>query len=201
MTTVDFYYGLSSRYSYLAACRIAAIEERTGARFRWCPLQSSLLIAQGGNPFAGPPLSGQYDWGWRRRDAEAWAAWIGVPFRDPVGRLTCDEQLPALAALAAGRQGAVTAMSQRLFRLIFVDDRSSLAHDDILAEAAACGLDRAHFEADLDGADLAEEHRRVVEEAARRGAFGVPSFVLEDGRMFWGNDRLVLLEAALAGRI
>ena len=30
-----------------------------------------------------------------------------------------------------------------------------------------------------------------------RGAFGVPTFFLGD-RMFWGNDRLVLLEAALA---
>ena len=196
MTTVDFYYGLGSRYSYLAACRLAAIEERTGARFRWRPLQSSLLIARDGDPFAGRPLSGQYDWGWRRRDAEAWAAWIGVPFRDPVGRLAFDEQLPALAALAAGRQGAVIAMSRRLFRLIFVDDRA-----DILAEADACGLDPARFAADLASAGLAEEHRRTVGEAAARGAFGVPSFFLDDGRMFWGNDRLVLLEAALTGRI
>ncbi len=201
MAIVDFYYGLGSRYSYLAACRIAAIEGRTGARFRWRPLQSSLLIARDGDPFAGRPLSGQYDWGWRRRDAEAWAAWIGVPFRDPVGRLAFDDELLALAALAAGRQDAVIAMSRRLFRLIFVDDRTRLERGDVLAEADACGLDPARFQADLASADLAEEHRRQVAEAAARGAFGVPSFVLDDGRMFWGNDRLVLLEAALTGRI
>ena len=198
---VDFYYGLASRYSYLAACRLAGIERRTGARFRWRPLQSALLIARDGrDPFADKAPSGQYDWTWRRRDAEAWAAWIGVPFRDPVGRLAFDEALPALAALAAGRQGETAAMSRRLFRAIFVDERSALGHGDIVAEARALGLDMARFEADLASASLAAQHRRTVEEAAARGAFGVPSFFLGE-RMFWGNDRLVLLEAALEGRI
>ena len=112
-----------------------------------------------------------------------------------------DEALPTLAALAAGRQGAVAAMSRHLFRLIFVDERTGFDHDDVVAEARSCGLDPARFESDLASASLAEEHRRTVEEAAARGAFGVPSFFLEDGRMFWGNDRLVLLEAALEGRI
>ncbi|HEY2871122.1 MAG TPA: DsbA family protein [Reyranella sp.] len=37
-----------------------------------------------------------------------------------------------------------------------------------------------------------------MDEAHRRGAFGVPTFFL-DGRLFWGNDRLPLLEAALRG--
>ena len=31
-----------------------------------------------------------------------------------------------------------------------------------------------------------------------RGAFGVPTFFLGE-RMFWGNDRLPLFEAALGG--
>ena len=150
---VDFYYGLASRYSYLASCRLAGIERRTGARFRWRPLQSALLIARDGrDPFAGEAPSGQYDWTWRRRDAEAWAAWIGVPFRDPVGRLAFDEALPALAA-----------MSRRLFRAIFVDERSALGQGDIVAEARALGLDTARFEADLASASLAAQHRRTVE--------------------------------------
>jgi 2-hydroxychromene-2-carboxylate isomerase len=32
--------------------------------------------------------------------------------------------------------------------------------------------------------------RRVNEEAQGRGVFGAPTFVAEDGEMFWGNDRL-----------
>jgi 2-hydroxychromene-2-carboxylate isomerase len=36
--------------------------------------------------------------------------------------------------------------------------------------------------------------RAQTEEAQRLGIFGAPSFVTQDGELFWGNDRL---EAAL----
>ena len=39
----------------------------------------------------------------------------------------------------------------------------------------------------------------MLEEARARGAFGVPTFFVGE-QMFWGNDRLVILEAALAGK-
>src|SRR3546814_1950169 len=84
---VDFYYGIGSRYSYLAANRLGGIARDYGCRFRWLPLFSGRLIgADGADPFRGAPVSGQYDWDYRRRDAEAWAAFDGVPFHEPRGR-------------------------------------------------------------------------------------------------------------------
>ncbi len=38
---------------------------------------------------------------------------------------------------------------------------------------------------------------QTAEEARSAGAFGVPTFVV-DGEVFWGQDRLELLEDALA---
>jgi len=200
MPTVDFIYGLGSRYSYLASTQIVRIERETGASFRWRPLSSSRLIGRRPHdPFAAQD-GGQYDWDYRKRDALDWAALYGVPFRDPVGRLTYDPMLPALAALAAGRQGAVVGMSHRLFRLGFVDDRSTYGRDEVVAEARAEALDIGRFERHLDDPGLREDHDRAVEEAERQGAFGVPTFLLGE-QLFWGNDRLVLLEAALRGEI
>ena len=75
MTTVDFYYSIGSRYSYLASSQIAALERETGCRVVWHPLNSTTLISRrGANPFEGPPVSGQYDWSYRERDAKRWAA-------------------------------------------------------------------------------------------------------------------------------
>ncbi len=50
-TTVIFYYGVASRYSYLASTQIAALEEETGWRVRWLPICSRDPIRQGGDPF------------------------------------------------------------------------------------------------------------------------------------------------------
>ena len=45
-------------------------------------------------------------------------------------------------------------------------------------------------------ADLAQKHQQCVLEVESRGAFGVPTFCYGD-ELYWGNDKLVLLEAAL----
>jgi 2-hydroxychromene-2-carboxylate isomerase len=194
--TVDFYLGLGSRYSYLAASQIDRIEKAHGCRFVWKPIASGALMDRcGGNPFRGEPLSGQYDWGYREYDAKCWAAYYGIPFHEPVAFRT-DPAMLALACLAAETQGALVPCCQLLQRLIFVD---GVAIDDtVLVELAKpLGLDAEAFQRDLRAPQTRVRHERLLDEAKGRGAFGVPTFFLGD-RMFWGNDRLVLLEAALA---
>lgn len=198
MATVDFIYGLGSRYSYLASTQIGRIAHETGATFRWQPLSSRLLLGRrNDDPFTAD-AQGQYDWAYRKRDAEAWARYYRIPFNEPIGRLTYEPTLPALAALAAGRQGQVEAMSNLLFRLIFVDDLTSFGRNKILEEAGTLELDLARFESDLDSPELAQEHEQRISEVESRGVFGVPTFLHRD-ELYWGNDRLVLLEAALKG--
>ncbi len=51
---------------------------------------------------------------------------------------------------------------------------------------------------DPDGDDVKAELRANTEAALAAGAFGVPSFGLDD-RLFWGLDALPMLRAALAG--
>lgn len=69
---VDFYFGAGSRYSYLASTQLETLEAETGARFNWLAVDSTRLIAaRGHNLFSGQNGAGQYDWAYRRRDAEA----------------------------------------------------------------------------------------------------------------------------------
>ncbi len=98
---IDFYYGLGSRYSYLASTQLERIAAETGCRFDWHPLKSGALMdLRGGHPFHGAPASGQYEWPYRRLDAEAWAEYYGVPYREPVDFLV-DPAYLAVAASAA----------------------------------------------------------------------------------------------------
>ncbi len=189
---VDFYYGLGSRYSYLASTRLARIEAETGCRFDWHPLKSGALMElRGGHPFRGPPVSGQYEWPYRQYDAEAWAEYYGVPYREPV-EFRADPKFLALAATAAKRLGAVEAYSRRLFRAIFVE-AGAIAEADLTGFAADAGLDAQAFRAGLEDPATAELHEAALHEAHRRGAFGVPTFFVGD-HLFWGNDRLPLVE-------
>ncbi len=194
---VDFFFGLGSRYSYLAASQVERIEARHNCRFLWKPLASGALMdRRGANPFHGAPPSGQYEWNYREYDAKGWASFYGIPFREPA-EFKVEPSVPALACLAADKQGALVRCCRLLFQMIFAD---GVALDAAAIDAlpGRLGLDAAIFRRDLDSSQTRKQHDAQLDDAARRGAFGVPTFFVGD-RMFWGNDRLVLLEAALCG--
>jgi len=194
MASVDFYLGLGSRYSYLAASQIDRIEARQGCRFAWKPIASGALIdRRGANPFRLPPV-GQYDPGYREADAAAWSALYGIPFHEPVP-FAVEPEMPALACLAADRQAALVPCCRLLFRLIFAEG-ATIDAAAIAALPARLGLDEAVFRQALEAPETRARHEALIDEAEARGAFGVPTFFLGE-RMFWGNDRLPLLEAAL----
>ena len=68
----------------------------------------------------------------------------------------------------------------------------------IALAAQRAGLDAAELraggpsDAELDGL-----HEQFTQEALTAGVFGAPSYVLPSGEIFWGQDRLELLERAL----
>src|SRR5262249_9763174 len=131
MERIDFCFGLGSRYSYLAFTQIDRIERTYACRFVLHPISSvELLALRAASPFENEPVSGQYDWGWRRRDAERWAALYGVPFCEPAP-LPADHRLMARACHAADLQGQLRRYAAALFRAVFVD------HETIDANACA----------------------------------------------------------------
>ncbi len=196
--TVDFYFSCPSRYSYLASTQVAAIEARHGCRFRWLPVRNGAVVeARGPSPFNREvPPSGQYDWPYREYDATCWANYYGVPYVEPVN-FRKDPPFIVRSCYAAEAQGQLVPFARRLSQAIFVESRA--IDEAVLAELAGeLGLDGAAFRAAFDDPAVAAREMAVLEEATRIGVFGVPTFLFE-GRLFWGNDRLVLLEHALSG--
>ena len=195
-TPVDFFYGLGSRYSYLASTQIAQLEAETGCRVRWRPLYSPDLFAlRDADPFQGKPVSGQYAWSYRGFDAACWADYYGVPFREP-DDVEADWRLLALAATVADCLGAVELYSRRLFAAVSVEDVSPLDAAACLRLAGEVGLDQSAFGMALEAPETAAALAATVADAHALGAFGVPSFVL-DGQVFWGNDRLPIVRHRL----
>jgi len=195
MTRVQFFYGLGSRYSYLAATQLPALAVRTGAAFKWRPLFSGELMRRlGRSPFEGAPLSGQYDWTYRRIDAERWAALYGAPFVEPAPFALPPERY-ALAAEAARGFGRIEAFSLALFRAIF-GTGAPVGAAEVEASAAAAGIDPAAHAAATDAPETAAAVEASLEAAFGAGVFGVPTFLVDED-LYWGNDRLPLLERRL----
>jgi len=196
--TVDFYFGLSSRYSYLAHTQIDAIARRTGATFVWKPLFSpDMMNRRGQNPFAVAPPSGAYDVDYRLRDVRRWAAHYGIPYHEIDGRLEGDRRLFSLAAVAGAALGKAEEMSRAIFAALFQSERRTLTDLELVELAVATGLDAAAYAQALTAPETEALHDSHIDEAIAAGAFGVPTFVCK-GNLWFGNDRLVLMEEWLS---
>ncbi|MCA6554169.1 MAG: 2-hydroxychromene-2-carboxylate isomerase [Pseudanabaena sp.] len=193
---IDFYYGLGSRYSYLAASQISYIEARFDCQFIWKPLFSGKLIQLWQrNPFTEQHVSGQYDWTYRQLDAKRWADYYGIPFHEPKLKKIAPELL-AIAVLAANRYDLLINYSHLLFQKIFAE-QIEVEVELLIKLASSLEIPEDNFREALRSPHLHLELDQIIQEAFHRGAFGVPTFFV-DSEMFWGNDRLMLLEHYLS---
>jgi 2-hydroxychromene-2-carboxylate isomerase len=194
MKRVEFFFDLSSPYSYLASTQIEAVAARAGAEVAWRPFVLAAVFKAANNtmPAASPPKAK-----WMVRDLERWAAHYGVPFRFasrfPINGIRAERLI-----LVGERAGANTAgpLAHAAFHAFWVDDRD-LTDDAVLRDlAAGAGLDPERALAAIEEPEIKARLREHTDDAIRRGAFGAPAmFVGEE--LFWGNDRLPFVEAAL----
>ncbi len=194
MTTVEFHYDLVCPYAYLASTQIEALAERSEATIEWRPfLLGGVFRAIGAadDPNAAMPKAKAEH---NRRDMERWAAHFGVPLTMPAEHPR--RTVLSLRALLAAGEEARPAATHALFAAYWargedVTDPEVVARvlTDAGVDGEAC-LERASHQA------IKDELRSRTDEAAAAGVFGAPTFIV-DGELFWGQDRLHFVEAAL----
>jgi 2-hydroxychromene-2-carboxylate isomerase len=93
-------------------------------------------------------------------------------------------------------EGKLVPYSTAAFEAYWGDDRD-IAREEVLADIAArAGLDRQRFFAAIETDACKQKLRANTDELIARGGFGSPTMFVGDS-MFFGNDRLPLVKAAL----
>lgn len=196
--TVEFLFDVGSPYSYLAATQLEALALRTGAAFRWRPfLLGGVFKATGNHTPATVAAKAR----WMLEDLHRWAERYGVAFAFSKNfpRNTLRAQRALTAAARQGGDQVVPALALALFEAYWVHDHD-VTDDAVIGQAvaAASELEPATVLAALDQQQTKDALRATTDEAVARGAFGAPTFLVDD-TMYWGNDRMVLLEDYLRG--
>jgi 2-hydroxychromene-2-carboxylate isomerase len=194
--SIEFFWDAASPYTYLASTQIEAVAARAGASLVWKPfLLGKVFEATGNKMPAAIPAKGKHLFLDVRRWAEHYGVPVGFPKVFPVNSV-----LALRAGIAAGRHGQGAAFAKAVMKAYWVDGTDIGQAGVIGAVAAALGLDGAALVAQAQEQPVKDELRANTEEAVKRGAFGAPTFFVGE-QMFWGNDRLVLLEQFLSGKI
>ena len=190
MERVRFYYDFTSPYTYLASTRVDALAARTGAEITWIPvLLGGILKATGNQPPAMLPARALY----MPRDLERWAAFYGVPYRmSPHFPLNPLPALRAACALSAQRPEAYRPFVAACFRAGWVDGLD--LGDPAVWTTLAGETHRAFVTEAAAAPEWKDALKKNTEAAVTAGAFGAPAFVIGKDELYFGNDRLELLE-------
>jgi 2-hydroxychromene-2-carboxylate isomerase len=184
----EFFFDYGSPFSYLADTQIPALLKRTGAQIIYKPMLLGGVFKATGN--ASPitiPAKGKY----MSVDLPMWAAHYGVPMKmNPFFPINTIRIMRG--AVAAQSAGCFPAYHATMFRAMWAEGVNLGDAGVVKAIFTQLGMDPDAVERE----DVKERLRANTDEAVARGAFGAPTFFVGDA-MFWGNDRMHFVEAAL----
>jgi 2-hydroxychromene-2-carboxylate isomerase len=188
MPRLEFWYEFASTYSYLSAMRIESLARPAGLDVVWRPfLLGPIFRSQGWetSPFNLYPAKGRY----MVRDLQRLAASRGLEFRMP-GVFPANGLKAARLALVGAEDGWIARFTRGLYSAEFgrgADIASDAVLETVLVET---GVDPASVRQRAEGAEVKQRLKDQTAEAQMRGIFGAPTFITEDGELFWGDDRL-----------
>jgi len=195
--TVDYYLSLNSPWTYIGSAPFAEIARRNGVTVNVKPAKFGPIFEQtGGLPL--PKRSPQRR-AYRMMELKRWREVRGLPLNLEPKHFPCDDAAATRLVIAAKLQGKdAHKLSLELGRAVW-EREESLADAAVMALAAQrAGLDAAALRAGgPSDAELDALFQQYTEDALAAGVFGAPSYVLPSGEIFWGQDRLELLEHAL----
>jgi len=198
MPTVELFYDYSSPWTYLAFTRIEEVARRTTATIDWRPiLVGGIFNTVNPSVYESRerpvPAKARY----LAKDLQDWTEFYGLKILFPPSVFPVNSVKSLRGALVALEHGKICAYSEAVFSAYWSDDLD-ISKDEVLEPLVRkVGLDPAEYFEKIQQPAYKDRIRANTEECMRRGGFGSPTLFVGDS-MFFGNDRLVLVEHALA---
>ena len=204
-TRIRVYSDYKSPYAYLAKDPAYDLARETGVTLEWLPYTldipaylGSAKLDTGGNVVEQSRNAHQ----WRRvkysyMDCRREANRRGLTIRGP--RKIFDSSLANIGLLYAQRHGVFRAYHDRVFERFWKRELDIERPAALAAVLAECGADTKNFPNFLDG-EGRRELECIQQEAEAAGVFGVPSYLLEDGDLYWGREHLPRIRELVSAR-
>jgi 2-hydroxychromene-2-carboxylate isomerase len=195
----EFFYDLSSPWTYLAFTNLIGVTERTGETAALRPiLVGGVFNAVNPAVYAVREQSDnrrlKHSW----KVLKDWAALTGVEMNFP------SQYHPAksvnamrMACALADDMQALTTFTKAAFESYFGAQENLDDPDVLIAIANRAGLDGQAIRAASQTDEIKVRLRANTEELILRGGYGSPTMFVDKTDMYFGNDQLPLVEAAL----
>jgi len=195
---IEFFFDCSSPWTYLAFHNIQPLAAELGEPIAWRPILvggifntvNPSVYASRENPV---PVKQKY----MLKDLQDWARFSGVKIAFPPAVFPVNSVKAMRGCILLEPEGRLVPFATAVFEAYW-GRNEDISQDAVLA--AACervGVDARRFFEGIGTAAIKDQLRANTEEVMRRGGFGSPTMFVAGDDMYFGNDRLPLVRAAV----
>ena len=197
---VDFYFDVSSPWTYLAFRNIQPMAKELNVAINWRPvLVGGIFNTVNQRMYASREDSNSPRNRYALKDLQDCARQTGVNIVFPPKVFPVNSVKAMRGCIWIARNDATKEHFLPFIEATFAayfTRQEDISQNDVLASICRqTGIDADAFAAGITQADIKDALKTNTDEAIARGAFGVPSFFVGDD-MYFGNDRLDLLRLA-----
>ncbi|HUK00465.1 MAG TPA: 2-hydroxychromene-2-carboxylate isomerase [Stellaceae bacterium] len=198
---IEFFFDCSSPWTYLAFSQIEGLAEEFGARLVWRPiLVGGIFNTVNPSVYASRDNPVPAKQAYMRKDLADWARLAGLAIVFPPRVFPVNSVKAMRGCIWLEPEGKLVPFARAVFEAYWGRDLD-ISQDAVLSELCQrLEIDAARFFAGIAEPRVKDQLRANTEELMRRGGFGTPTLFLDQGDMYFGNDRLPLLRAALQRR-
>jgi 2-hydroxychromene-2-carboxylate isomerase len=196
---IEFFYDLSSPWTYLAFTNLAGVLNRTGEMATLRPiLVGGVFNAVNPSVYEARAQTDNRKLAHSWQVLQDWAALAGVAMNFPSAFHPAKSvNAMRMACTLADDMLALNAFTRGAFESYFGAEENLDDPAVLIAVANAAGLDGNTIYAAAQTDAIKALLRANTEEVIARGGYGSPTIFVDQTRMYFGNDQLPLVEFAL----
>lgn len=194
-TIIDYYFWINSDWAYLGADRLDAIAERNGVKINYLPVDLPDVYRRTGGVLLSQRSPERQ--AYRIAELKRWCRELQIPV-NPEPKFMCPNGDLAsrlvIAALELPRP--ITPLYKQILSAEWCEEQDVSDPDVLRGILVSQDYDADALFSRAEQPDIESTYRKNTDAAVAAGVFGSPSYVY-DGEVFWGQDRLELLEKAI----
>ena len=201
MAEIECFFDCSSPWTYLAFHNLPAVARAFDAEINWRPfLVGGVFNAI--NPSVQAtrdhpvPAKAEY----MKKDLQDWANQAGLRIVFPPTVFPVNSVKAMRGCLVLAAEGKLLPFARAVFEAYWSEDQDISRPDVLAGICRRIGVDPDHFLAAIEASSIKDLLRASTQELIDRGGFGSPTIFVGGTDMYFGNDRLGLVRAALQRR-
>jgi 2-hydroxychromene-2-carboxylate isomerase len=196
---LEVFFDISSPWTYLAFHNIQPMAAELGVEVDWRPiLVGGIFNSVNPSVYESRKTPVPAKAAYMLKDLQDWARAAGLRIKMPPTVFPVNSVKVMRACIVLAGEDRLVPFATAAFEAYWGEDRD-ISQDAVIADLCrAAGVDAVELMAAIGEQAVKDQLKANTDEVIARGGFGSPTIFVNGTDMYFGNDRLALVRAALA---